>query len=478
MDFFDKFIYLINSHISLNQAIFEFIFQKLSKFFGNRSKKNLTNSQFMKYLRLLKIFFKDTTHPIKNDNMEKEEINNYIYFNGYGSGLIFFENKQNLGNIGFPSLENGFSIIFWIKIESELLKYYNQIYPNVEVNLIKINIGKNKIILQLNKEKKTFKLQLISNSDVNSFETPQLLTDNEWNYICFVFNPKEKDLFKIHSSSYSISYKISIPKNFPLKQKIDNIKLFENFLGKISSLLFFSFPLDQNKVNLFGPQLSYLNKGFYKNKILFRFLNFNQDNYLDNSINYKYRIEYENEKIFEKYLSLESKDKNEKNIISLFCPFAYYKETNQLDDIFGNYTGILSKNDGVIYFTNYYGNLQLIGGVDNLLPIAELMYSSIQGSPNPSYTQVTNDLLAENTLFEYLSIIEIILHNHHNNLKYFISNNFFQILSVFLERYPKKVFSDRIFNIILEIGIEILENDFGKLPHDNSHYINCRRDIF
>ena len=473
LEFFDKFIYLINSHISLNQAIFEFIFQKLSKFFGNRSKKNLTNSQFIKYLRLLKIFFKDTTHPIKNDNMEKEEINNYIYFNGYGSGLIFFENKQNLGNIGFPSLENGFSIIFWIKIESELLKYYNQIYPNVEVNLIKINIGKNKIILQLNKEKNTFKLQLISNSDVNNFETPQLLTDNKWNYICFVFNPKEKDLFKIHSSSYSISYKISIPKNFPLNQKIDNIKLFENFLGKISSLLFFSFPLNQNQVNLFGPQLSYLGKGFYKNKILFRFLNFNQDNYLDNSINYKYRIEYENEKIFEKYLSLESKDKNEKNIISLFCPFAYYKETNQLDDIFGNYTGILSKNDGVIYFTNYYGNLQLIGGVDNLLPIAELMYSSIQGSPNPSYTQVTNDLLAENTLFEYLSIIEIILHNHHNNLKYFISNNFFQILSVFLERYPKKVFSDRIFNIILEIGIEILENDFGKLPHDNSHYINC-----
>ena len=329
LNFFDEFIYLINSHITLNKTFLEFIFQKLSKYFGNRNNKNLNNSQFIRYLRLLKIFYKDTSISKK---MGKDEIRNYIYFSGYSSGLQFNECNQNFGNIKLPSLENGFSIIFWIKIDNDLLKNYNKCYPNVEINLININVFKNRIKFQLDKEKNNFKIQFIS-SETNEFETPPFLLDNKWNYVCFVFNPKIKEVFTVQTNNNCASFKIPIPKNFPLNQKIDNIKLFENFLGKISSLLFFSFALDKETVNLFGQQLSYLSKGFYKNKILFRFLNYNIDNYLDNAINYKYREEFLDEKIFEKYLKLESRDKGENNIICLFCPFAYYKEINQLDDI-------------------------------------------------------------------------------------------------------------------------------------------------
>ncbi len=190
--------------------------------------------------------------------------------------------------------------------------------------------------------------------------------------------------------------------------------------------------------------------GFYKNKILFRFLNSNDENYLKDAINYKYTEKFKNEQITEKFLKLDSK-KNVNNIISLFCPFAYYKETNQLDDIFGNYMGNLSLNDGVIFYSNHAKNIIQLSSIDNLLPIAELMYSSIKGTPNPSYTQVNKGVLSENTLFEYLRIIKTILFKHPQNISYINSNNFFPNLSLFLERYPPNIFTENIFNILLKI---------------------------
>ena len=136
-------------------------------------------------------------------------------------------------DIKLPSLENGFSIIFWIKIDNDLLKNYNKCYPNVEINLININVFKNRIKFQLDKEKNNFKIQFIS-SETNEFETPPFLLDNKWNYVCFVFNPKIKEVFTVQANNNCASFKIPIPKNFPLNQKIDNIKLFENFWGKIT----------------------------------------------------------------------------------------------------------------------------------------------------------------------------------------------------------------------------------------------------
>ena len=479
MKFLDEFIFLINSHISLEQSIFEFIYQKLSKYFGNRSKTNLNESKLLRYLRLLNIFYKNTSISENNDVNEnnikkkekKQEIKNYIYFNGYNSYLSFYENNNpTFGNIGFPTLKNGFSIIFWIKVDKDLQKYYNQIYPNIKINLIVINIGTNIITMEL-KENKFLKIKL-NNFDLKELDISPMFKENTWNSISFIFNPNEEDLIKMYINKIFVKYNMSVPDNFSLNEKISNIKLFENFLGKISSILFFSFALEEKNISIFNEQMEKFPCGFYKNKILFRFLNSNDENYLKDAINYKYTEKFKNEQITEKFLKLDSK-KNVNNIISLFCPFAYYKETNQLDDIFGNYMGNLSLNDGVIFYSNHAKNIIQLSSIDNLLPIAELMYSSIKGTPNPSYTQVNKGVLSENTLFEYLRIIKTILFKHPQNISYINSNNFFPNLSLFLEKYPANIFTENIFDILLEIGIKIFKNDFQNSKSENELYINC-----
>ena len=482
MKFIEEFILLINSHISLDRPIFEFIYQKLSKYFGNRSKINLNESKLIRYLRLLNIFYKDTSifkninaNENNNNNQigkSQKEIKNYIYFNGYNSFLSFYENNNpTFGNTGFPPLKNGFSIIFWIKMDKELQEHYKHIYPNIKMNLISISIGTNIITMELKEYK--FLVIKLNDFELKEKDITTMYKENAWNNICFIFNPNEDDLITIYINKIYSKYNIPIHENFSLNEKISSIKLFENFLGKISSILFFSFPFDEKNIDIFHEQMENFPYGFYKNKILFRFLNSNSDKYFKNAINFKYTEKFKSEKNQQNYLKLRREDKNINNIISLFCPFAYYKETNQLDDIFGNYMGNLSQNDGVIFFTNHSKNIIKLGSIENLLPIAELMYSSIKGNPNPSYTQVNKGLLSENTLFEYLKIFKTILFKHPQNISYINSNNFFSNFSLFLERYPPNIFTEKIFNILLEIGIEIFKKDSENPKSENESYMNC-----
>ena len=482
MNFLEEFLFLINTHISLNKQILEFIYQKLSKFFGNRSKINLTELQFIRYLRLLKIFYKDTStnenisvSENKNsitDEKKSKKIKNYMFFNGFNSCLTFSEKKNPTnGNISFPTLENGVSIIFWFYFDKKLLNNYYKIYQNIEINLITITIDKN--IIKLRFEESRYLIIKINDEESKKIDIFTFLKENEWNFMSFVINYKDKKLNRIYINNASMEYNLIINKTFPVTQKIDTIKLFQNYIGKITSILFFSFPLDQKIVNQFVSQLKYLSYGFYSNRILFRFLYAHDNNYFKNSINYNYLVKYQNEKLSEKFLKLESTDKTKNNIITLFCPFAYIKESNQLDDIFGNYIGNLSKNDGVIVYIKYTKNIMQMGDLNSLLPISELMYSSLQGTPNPSYTQVEKGLLSEKTFFEYLNIIKTILYHHSQNINYLNSNNFFGNLSLFLERYPSEIFTEKILDILIDIGIEILKYNPDNTKPNNEHYITC-----
>ena len=484
LNFLEEFLLLINSHISLNKQILEFIYQKLSKFFGNRSKTNLNEAQFIKYLHLLKIFYKDISINENIDNNEnnnniieekkqkqQKKIKNYIFFNGFNSCLTFSENNNPMnGNISFPTLENGVSIIFWFYFDKNLFNNYYKIYPNIEINLIIITIEKN--IIKLIFKESRYLIVKINEEESKELDIFSFLKEDGWNFMGFVINSKDKKLNRIYINNSSLEYNLSI-KGFPMFLKIDNIKLFQNFLGKITSILFFSFPLEQKMINQLISQLGYLLYGFYSNRILFRFLLSHDNNYFKNSIHYKYLSKYQDEKLSEKFLKIESTDKNKNNIINLFCPFAYIKESNQLDDIFGNYIGNLSKNDGVIFYVKYTKNIMQMDDLNSLLPISELMYSSLKGTPNPSYTQVEKGLLSEKTIFEYLNIIKEILFHHNQNINYLNSNDFFGNLSLFLERYPSEIFTEKILNILIDIGIEILKYDLDNKEPNDEHYINC-----
>ena len=181
---------------------------------------------------------------------------------------------------------------------------------------------------------------------------------------------------KICINSLSHSSHLAIPKDFPISNKINTIKLFENFIGKVSSFMIINKEIEQKEVIYFSNMIKY---GFYKNKILFEFIMSNEKHYFSNCKNYIYYENSKSNKLITSY-DFNSSKQSKKNLIGIFCPFAYNNENNQIDDINGNFIGILGENDGVNYFINNSNNIRTLGGINNLLPIIELMHSTISGS--------------------------------------------------------------------------------------------------
>ena len=474
LSFLEEFLILLNSNISISKLSLEFIYQKFSKYYRNKGKTRLTESLLIRYLHLLQIFYKDNS--IIENNVEEEistqeekKLRNYIYLNGYGSGILFNLNYNSTNcKTLFPSLENGCSFFFWINLNDELLKIYRNIYPNIEINLIKINIGGKQIMLLL-KETKYLQIK-IEEAKSNNIDLSSVFQFNKWNKICFIIGKAEKNSsIKLYINSARIPSNITIPKNFPIKEKIDEIKCFSNLIGKVSSLLFFSFPLEDKLITYFSIKLKH---GFYKNKILYRFLHSNNKEYLNNAINYKYTEKFKNDYLLNKEFKILSDEKNSKNIISFFCPFSYNKSKNEIDDIFGNYLGLLSEDDGVNVYINYIKNIKQAGGMNVLLPIAEIMFSSNIVNQNISYNLIDKNILSENTLYEYLIIIKNLLINHTKNLYDANKSKFFSSLGLFLEKFPAKIFTEKILEVLIDIGKEIFQTEFDYNSSKNDNYIN------
>ena len=254
---------------------------------------------------------------------------------------------------------------------------------------------------------------------------------------------------------------LNVGKNFPISKKINTIKLFENFIGKVSSFMIITKGLEQKEANYFSNTKYSIkdkkNYGFYKNKYLFNFLLSNEKNYFSNCKNYKYCEKYISNKMISFY-NLHLDKQNIKNMIGIFCPFAYNKEENQIDDIFGNFIGVLGENDGVNYYANNSKRIRQLGGINNLLPIIELMYSSISESKKSKYISVDKSVLTQSTFYEYLNLIKKIIIGHSENLTDANKSKFFSSLSLFLEKCPSHLFTQTILDIFIEIGKETFKN--------------------
>jgi hypothetical protein len=87
-------------------------------------------------------------------------------------------------------------------------------------------------------------------------------------------------------------------------------------------------------------------------------------------------------------------------MIAIFCPFAYNRDENQIDDICGHFIGVLGENDGVNYYINNTKSIAQLGGINNLLPIIELMYSTISMSKKSKYNYVDKSILTQSTFYE------------------------------------------------------------------------------
>ena len=444
----EDLINFLIAHYSISKHNLEFIYQKLSKYFTNEAKEKLTESLLYRYLNLLNHFYTDNS--ILDYDKEKKEVKNYIYFNGINSDLSVVINKNSCNpNTDFPTLEKGCSFVFWINIKRKVTEEYFKILPEkTYINLVKINIGGQIILLQLmNPDNMRISTK---NNITNDIKIDNLFKYNEWNNIVFIIEPSKgkKLATKLYINNNLINGTLILSENLNSKEKINNINLFENFLGKISSIIYFSFVIEQNLINHFITI-----KGFNKNKILLHLLNSFDKEY--SYINSKDKKNYYNDKLNKK-IKIKLSEQNINNLICCFIPLTYEKNQNILDDVFGNFIGKLNYNDGVNNYINKNKNIRDLGGINNLLPIIELMISSLKDD-NP-YKLIDKHILSERTFQEYLLIIQKILLAHENNFLNEKETHFFSCLSLFMEKIPSKFYNLSILQSIIGLINLPLEN--------------------
>ena len=490
------------SNLTTPKITLEYIYQRMSIFFtkggakkDNNNKELLNEKKLIKYLKILNLFYGEDTTDDSASNQDKNKessknkmrkntfdntkgnqgdiipnykIKNYIYFNGKNSilNLKLNQSSKNI-NTDFPTLEFGFSFIFWIYVKNELLENYSRNYPSNVISLVNIGIVGHKIQLIL---KRLNLLQIvIDDKEIGKCElTKTKFIYNDWNFMCFYLTEKNRGKspsIKLLINDNKELLSVELPNNLPFNEIITSISLFENFLGRITSVLFFSFCLDIKVIDFIRKNYT---KGFFKNKYLYNFLSKNDKDYFKNAQNFKYINKYKKEKVSLKLINTNFRSQNIKNLMVFFCPFTYNQNEKYIDDIFGHFLGVLGINDGVCYYENYGKSIKELGGIDNLLPIAELMVSTNSKSKKISYPLVDKNILTASTFLEYLNIFKKILINHHGNLMEALDNKVFSKLGLFLEKFPSEVFTEDVLNILVEIGKETFQFSYEKIEKNNT----------
>ena len=513
----EMLLYMVNIS-TIPKFLMEYIYQKLSVYLRYNTEKEtipkLTKEIFKKYLNLLEIFY---TNSLENDIMElydtmdknqeeivnenvikddyieiekTKEIKNYLFFNGVNSKITIFLNLNSSNiNCDFPTMQSGFSFVFWINLEENMIKEYYTVNEGKNINnamtLINFCFGENQIRVQLINENNL--LVIFGDIESEPINISKVFKYGNWNnFIIIIENNKKSDFIKILINGELLNYKIDIPKDIEINfsEKIQNIFLFENLIGKITSILFCPNTLNNELITYFKEC-----QGFYKIKYLYKFfLNINK-NYYKFSLNNKYIEKFGKQQANKNYLkiNINSEEQNIKNIVGLFCCFTYNEHKRQIDDVFDNYYAIISnEDDGANNYIKYYKNIEQIGEINNLLPIIELMLLShnkekLCSSINIPINEVDiEDLLNEEIFLKFMHIVKKIIKDQKLNLMCANNSKFFSHLGLFLEKFPNKIFNNRIRNIFYELGKESFQfsDETSNFSHTFINMILLNEKIF
>ena len=507
-NFLEEMLLLIVNTVSIPKFIMEYIFQKLSIYLRYNTKNEkinkLTKNGFMKYLNLLEIFYTNSLEKdimklydintndennINNyiENEKTKEIKNYLFFNGVNSKITIFLNQNSTNvNCDFPTMQNGFSFVFWINLEQNLIKDYYTVNEGKNINkvmtLISLMFGENQIRVQLINENKI--LVILDDTEYEPIDISKSFKYDSWNNICITIDNKKSEFIKIIINGELLNAKIDIPKNSEIKfsGKISNISLFENLIGKINSVLICPNTLNNELISYFKES-----QGFYKIKYLYKFLLSINNNYYQFSSNYKYIEKYKNQQMNKNYLkiNINSEEQNIKNIVGLFCCFTYNEHKRQIDDVFGNYVAIISsEDDGANNYIKYYKNIEQIGEINNLLPVIELILLShnkekLCSSVNNADIEI-EDLITEEIFLKYMHIVKKIIKEKKLNLISANNTKFFSHLGLFLEKFPSKIYGNRIRILFYELGKETFQfsDEKSNFSHTFINMILLNEKIF
>ena len=134
-------------------------------------------------------------------------------------------------------------------------------------------------------------------------------------------------------------------------------------------------------------------------------------------------------------------------LVFVFTPFNVFKlDEGEVEDSLGkfklNYCGNIRNHQ----YQCYQKKLILVNGITNIIPIAELFL-------------IRPKTLNEENLQLFLKIIINILNYRKYNIKAVKECGLFQILSLFIEKYPKYLFTEKILENFENIGKTIFSNN-------------------
>ena len=210
------------------------------------------------------------------------------------------------------------------------------------------------------------------------------------------------------------------------------IKIGNNFYGELSSII-----ITNNNDNLFNLKI---------HKNLYNLLPFGITHY--------------------KYIKTFSD--NFKDILPsikyLYNPYAgkYNLINNKKNDL------VISSNNNIHLYKSYYKKIYLLGGINIFLPIIELFYINIE------LCIEHNDLIKR-----YFDLISLIIKTNKKNMLDIIDNYFFMILSIFIENFPKELFTEELLNTFVELGKNIFnESKYCTLYLDYFNHILLNEKIY
>ena len=396
-------------NIEVDKNIFEYIFQKIS--FLYREEEKISPGTLTDYLTLL--------NNIISDIESRQKPNNYFCCNGEGNF------NMNLGDIDF-SINYSISFIMNFKID----KLKTDKNKNIVSNLIKINFSKGNSINVDLEYPNSLIVKEIQNTALKS------IPDNEWINLIMILTGAEKKInlyFLINGENQLSPFKYPTT-SINYKDKIESIQFFNNFYGEVSSITILSQNKDFESSSVppkeFLSEFKLYKEGLWKRKKISNFI-----------------------KLLEK---TNTKRKNNLNILFMFTPLnrVYNNDENMIENAYGTLMLKCSGNIKLHTYQCYQKKIYLINVINNVLPIPEMF--------------LIHPLLLNETNFQlFLEIIINLLKFRKKNMQSFKESKFFQILSLFIERYPKHLFNEKTLEYFWEIGRCIFPSKFEIL---NSNY--------
>ena len=431
-------INLINElriNLDINKDVYDFLFQKIAAVY--REEEKASTDALYDYLNILDTFFGETINGLKPRN----------YFCCSGEGCFEIDLSQDKIN-----LECTFTFILNFKIGKSTISEEN-VEKGTISNLISINFSNGYTL--------DFDLKYPSCLIVKEIQENfiKVLPDNEWvNLIINIVND-DKNIsvfFFANGENRLIPFPLKNPHITP-NEIITSIQFFNNFYGEVSSISFLSqkeYGYPGVNASQFLKEFNQYKEGLWKKKKIENFLKILSDfdsvgkeKPKSKTILMRKMTKKEPSGNVEK----EADKKLINNLVFCFTPLNCLDEENNIvENIMGRLNIKYVGNIRPHRYQCFQKKLANIGVIPDLLPIAEMFIIQPQ-------------LLNGNNLEIFLKIIKDILSNRKYNMKFFVESNFFQIFSLFLEKYPKNLFTEKILDMFTDIGKCMFGNNIESL---------------